>query len=267
MLKPKQKKIALITGATSGIGAAYAYALAEQGHDLIITGRRRTVIEDVAATIKKKFQVKIIVAIVELSEAKELDRLIHITRKEGPIDILVNNAGFTSKGLFPQQDINEQEKMVSVHNIAMMRLTHAVLPGLMEKRSGTIINVSSIQAVTPLSMSATYSSVKAFMKNFSICLHCEVKDHGVKVQCVLTGFTRTDFGRYIGVDMTKTGDAPFARWMLPEEVVRISLRELRRKDRVICIPGAGNKVLYVASKLLPERLWYKLVPFIVKRMP
>jgi uncharacterized protein len=267
MLGPSQKKTALITGATSGIGAAYAYALAGQGHDLIITGRRREVIEDVAAKIKKKFQVKVIVVIVELSEVKEIDRLIHTIDRIGPIDMLVNNAGFTSKGLYYQQDIIEQEKMVLVHNIAMMRLTHAVLPGMIERRHGTIINVSSIQAATPLSLSTTYSSAKAFMKNFSICIHCEVKDHGVKVQCVMPGFTRTDIGRYIGVDMNKIEDVSLTHWMLPEEVVRISLRDLQKKDKVICVPGAGNKAMYVMAKLLPERLWYRLVPGIVKRMP
>lgn len=118
-----------------------------------------------------------------------------------------------------------------------------------------------------MSFSATYSSAKAFMKNFSICLHCEVKTLGVKVQCVLAGFTRTDLGRYIGVDMTRVKDVPFAHWMLPEDVVRISLHDLRRKNRVICIPGARNKALYVMTKLLPECLWYRLVPSIVNRMP
>ncbi len=267
MLKTKQKKTALITGATSGIGAAYAYALAEQGYDLIITGRRRKVIEDVAAKIQNKFQVKVIVAIVELSEAKKLDQLIHMTRRIGPIDILVNNAGFTSKGLYYQQDIIEQEKMVLVHNIAMMRLTHAVLPAMIERRCGSIINVSSIHAATPMSMNATYSSAKAFMKNFSISLHCEVKDQGVKVQCVLPGFTRTDLGRYLDVDMINARDSSLIHWMLPEEVVRISLRDLRRKNKVICIPGIGNKALYVAAKLIPERVWYGVVPGIIRIMP
>lgn len=266
-MKPNQKKTALITGATSGIGAAYAYALAEQGYDLILTGRRREVIDDVAERIRKKFQANVSVVIVELSDAKEVDQLIHTMQSMGPIDMLVNNAGFTSKGLFYQQDIIEQEKMVLVHNIAMMKLTHAVLPGMIVNGCGTIINVSSLQAVTPMSLSATYSSVKAFMKNFSICLHCDVKDLGVKVQCVLAGFTRTDLGRYIGVDMTRAKDVPLAHWMLPEDVVRISLRDLGNKNKVICVPGAGNKVMYVMAKLVPERLWYRLVPSIVKRMP
>jgi short-subunit dehydrogenase len=267
MLKTKQKKTALITGATSGIGAAYAYALAEQGYDLIITGRRREVIEDVADKIRKKLHVKVSVSIVKLSEAKNIDRLIHIIKKSGPIDMLINNAGFTTKGLFHQQDIVEQEKMVLVHNIAMMRLTHAVLPGMIERKCGSIINVSSIHAATPMSMNATYSSAKAFIKNFSISLHCEVKDQGVKVQCVLPGFTRTDLGRYLGVDMINARDSFFIHWMSPEEVVRMSLRDLRRKNKVICIPGIGNKALYITAKLLPERLWYGLVPRIVKRMP
>ena len=267
MLKPNGGKMALITGATSGIGAAYAYALAEQGHDLIITGRRRDVIENVANKIEKQFQVKASVAIAELSEKKDLDQLLDMIKKIGPVDVLVNNAGFTTKGLYHQQDIIEQEKMVLVHAVAMMKLTHAVLPGMIERRSGTIINVSSIQAVTPMSLSTTYCSVKAFMKNFSMSLFCEVREHGIKVQCVLPGFTRSDLGRTIGVDMNTMGDRDMVHWMLPEEVVQISLRELHRKNKVICVPGFGNKALYMFSKVIPERLLYALEPGIVNKMP
>jgi short-subunit dehydrogenase len=267
MKKTNKRRTALITGATSGIGAAYAYALAEKGHDLIITGRRREIIEDVAKQIREKFPVNVFVSIVELSETIEVDQLIKTIEKIGPIDILVNNAGFTTKGLFYQQDIIEQKKMVLVHNIAMMRLVHAVLPYMIERGCGAIINVSSIQAVTPMSLSVTYSSAKAFIKNFSISLHCEVGKHGVRVLCVLPGFTRTDLGRYIGVDMTMADNMPFTHWMPPEEVVKISLRELRRKNNVICVPGYGNKVLYIMAKMIPEHLWYRLVPKIVGRMP
>lgn len=267
MLKPNGRKMALITGATSGIGAAYAYALAEQGHDLIITGRRRDVIENVANKIEKQFQVKASVAIAELSEKKDLDQLLDMIKKIGPVDVLVNNAGFTTKGLYHQQDIIEQEKMVLVHAVAMMKLTHAVLPGMIERRSGTIINVSSIQAVTPMSLSTTYASAKAFMKNFSMSLFCEVREHGIKVQCVLPGFTRTDLGRCIGVDMKSYKDKPMVHWMLPEEVVKVSLRDLHKRNKVICVPGVGNKVLYAISKFISERLWYALVPGIVEKMP
>ena len=124
MMKSNQKKTVLITGATSGIGAAYAYALAEKSYDLILTGRRSEVINEVAERIRKKFQTNVSVIIVELSEAIGIDQFIHTMQSMGPIDILVNNAGFTSKGLFYQQDVIEQEKMAFVHNIAMMKLTH-----------------------------------------------------------------------------------------------------------------------------------------------
>lgn len=264
---PNGKKTALITGATSGIGAAYAYALAEQGYDLIITGRRREVIEGVREKIEKRFQTKVSVVMAELSEPDDLDRLLDTLHKVGHVDMLVNNAGFTTKGLFHRQDILELERMALVHNVAMMKLTHALLPGMIARQKGVIINVSSIQAVTPMSLSVGYTSVKAFMKNFSISLHCEVKDHGVKVQCLIPGFTRTDIGRGMGVDMNTIEDSRMMHWMLPEEVVRVSLRELNIKNKVICIPGAGNKLLYVAAKLLPERLWYLMVPKIVNNMP
>lgn len=265
-ITPERKK-ALITGATSGIGGAYARLLAEQGYDLIITGRRREIIEESARQIEKRDGAKVDVVITELSDINGINNLIERIQKTGSIDVLVNNAGFTTKGYFCQEDIVEQEKMVLVHVVAMMKLTHAVLPSMMERKSGIIINVASIQAVTPMALSTTYCSVKAFMKNFSIGLHCEVKDHGIKIQCVFPGFTRTDLGRFIGIDMHEIKDSPLQHWMLPEEVVKISLGELKKKNKVICIPGVRNKALYMAVKILPERLWYLIAPHIAKAMP
>lgn len=267
MLTPNGRKKAVITGATSGIGAAYAHDLAASGHDLIITGRRKNIINNVSKEIEKKFGAKVDVVFAELSDAKDVDLLIEQIRKAGPIDVLVNNAGFTTKGFYHQEDIVEQEKMVCVHVIAMMKLTHTVLPGMIEKRSGAIINVASIHAVSPMSLSATYSSVKAFIKNFSISLHCEVKAYGVKIQCVLPGFTRTDIGRGIGVDMNAIENKPMRKWMQPDEVVHVSIRELKKKNKVVCIPGAVNKIAYMAAKIMPERLWYVIEPRIVTNMP
>jgi hypothetical protein len=262
-----ERKMALITGATSGIGAAYAQALAEQGYDLIITGRRREIIEDVARRIEKKYHVSASVVIVELSDMVDFNQLVELVREIGPVDLLVNNAGFTTKGYYYQQDIIEQERMVLVHIVAMMKLTHTVLPGMIARRSGTIINVASIKAVTPLSLSATYCSVKAFMRNFSISLHAEVKELGVKVQCVFPGFTRTDLGRGIGVDFNELDNSLAMHWMLPEEVVRVSLRDLHKRNKVICVPGAGNKALYMMARVVPERWWSIMDSTIVKRMP
>ncbi len=267
MLTPNGRKKAVITGATSGIGAAYAHGLAERGYDLIITGRRRNIIENVAREIEKKFGVKVNVVITELSDERDVDLLVEQIKKDCPVDVLVNNAGFATKGFYYQEDIVEQEKMVLVHVVAMMKLTHAVLPSMIERKKGTIINIASLQAVTPMSLSTTYSSVKAFTKNFSMCLHCESKAYGVKVQCVLPGFTRTDLGRGIGVDMNVIEDKPTRKWMRPEEVVSASLRELKKKNSVLCIPGVGNKIAYVAARIMPERFWYMIEPSIVSNMP
>ena len=267
MLTPNGRKKALITGATSGIGAAYAKALAERDYDLIITGRRRNVIESVAREIEKKFGVKVNVVIAELSDERDVNLLVEQIKKVSPVDVLVNNAGFTTKGFYHQEDIVDQEKMVVVHVIAMMKLTHAVLPGMIERKTGTIINVASLQAVTPMSLSTTYSSAKAFMKNFSMCLHCELRAHGIKIQCVLPGFTRTDIGRGIGVDMNVMKDKLVRKWAQPEEVVSASLRGLKKKNIVLSIPGVGNKIAYVAAKIMPERLWYMIEPGIVRNMP
>lgn len=266
-MMPNERKTALITGATSGIGAAYANAMAAEGYDLILTGRRRDVIEHVAHQIEQEHHVKTEVVIIELSDEKELDLFIEKVKDRGLIDMLVNNAGFTSKGLYYLHNITNEVNMVRVHAIAMMRLTHAVLPGMIERRSGVIINVASIQAVTPMSLSTTYCSVKAFMKNFSICVHSEVKDYGVKVQCVLPGFTRTDLGRSLGVDMNTMEDSDMVHWMSPEKVVQVSIKDLKKKNRVISIPGFGNNMLYELAKILPDRLWLALISSISEKMP
>jgi short-subunit dehydrogenase len=266
MSAPTERRRALVTGATSGIGEAYAHALAGRGYDLLLTGRRRSLIDQVARRLEERFQVRAEVANVELSDAGALAGLVERTRQGGPIDVLVNNAGFTTKGLYHCLDVTEQENMVRVHVIAMMRLTHAVLPGMLERRTGAIINVASIQAVTPLSLSTTYSAAKAFMKNFSLCLHSEVRNSGVKVQCVLPGFTRTDLGRTIGVDMNAKEDSGMVRWMSPVEVVRVSLRDLE-KNRAVSVPGARNRFLHAVAKALPDRLWLAVAPFIARKMP
>jgi short-subunit dehydrogenase len=257
---------AVVTGATSGIGEAYARALASRGYDLLLTGRRRHLIDQVARELEETCRIQAEVITVELSDADALSTLVEKIGAGGPIDVLVNNAGFTTKGLYHAEDIAEQENMVRVHALAMMRLTHAVLPGMIERGSGAIINVASLQAVTPMAGSTTYSSVKAFMKNFSLCLHGEVRASGVKVQCLLPGFTRTDLGRTIGVDMNAIADRGMMRWMSPAEVVRVSLRDLE-KNRVISIPGAGNRLLYAVAKALPDRLWLALAPSLAKKMP
>lgn len=266
MNAPSERRRALVTGATSGIGEAYAHALASRGYDLLLTGRRRSLIDQVARRLEERFQVKAEVATVELSDADALADLVERTRQGRPIDVLVNNAGFTTKGLYHSLDVTEQEAMVRVHVIAMMHLTHAVLPGMLERRTGAIVNVASIQAVTPLSQSTTYSGAKAFMRNFTLCLHGELRGTGVKVQCVLPGFTRTDLGRTIGVDMNATKDEGLVHWMSPAEVVRVSLRDLDR-DRVVSVPGAGNRLLHAVAKALPDRLWLAVAPVLARKMP
>lgn len=266
MNAPSERRRALVTGATSGIGEAYADALASRGYDLLLTGRRRSLIDQVARRLEETFQVRAEVATVELSDGDALAGLVERTQQGSPIDVLVNNAGFTTKGLYHSLDVTEQEDMVRVHVIAMMRLTHAVLPGMLERRTGAIINVASIQAVTPLSQSATYSAAKAFMKNFTFCLHGEVRSTGVKVQCVLPGFTRTDLGRTIGVDMNATADRGMVHWMSPAEVVRVSLRDLDR-NRVVSIPGARNRLLHAVAKALPDPLWLAVAPLLARKMP
>lgn len=256
----------LITGATSGIGAEYARRFAERGHDLIVTGRRKEVLASFARELADRHGVRIEVIIAELSDPEGIEAVVRKVEETEDLGVLVNNAGFTSREHFYLEDIENQIAMVRVHLEVAMRLIHAAVPKMLARKDGVIINVSSLQAFTALPGSATYSSTKAFLKNFSEILQLELAGTGIKVQALFPGFTRTDLGRNLGFDMHSKQDEGLVRWMDPEETVEISLRCLESK-KIICIPGTMNKVNYLLIRILPRSVWYRLAPFLAKRMP
>jgi short-subunit dehydrogenase len=254
-----EKPRALITGATSGIGEAFARRFAHQGYNLIITGRRKEKINRLAHDLTQTCAVNVEVIISELSNPGDVDALAQKVRDTENLDILVNNAGFTTKRYFLHEDREGQEKMVQVHVVTPMKLTYAALPNMIAQGKGAIINVSSLGAFTPFPTTATYSGTKAFLVVFTESLHLELAGTNVKVQALCPGFTRTDFHERIGMDKSKQKNVGIIRWMSPEKVVHISLRCLK-KNKVICVPGFWNKVLRFAThKLLPRSLYYKSV--------
>jgi short-subunit dehydrogenase len=248
---------ALITGATSGIGEAFARRFASQGHDLIITGRRKEKINRLAHELIQTFAVDVEVIISELSNPGDVDALAQTVRATENLHILVNNAGFTTKSDFLHEDLEGQQNMVQVHVLAPMKLTYAALPNMIAGGKGTIINVSSLGAFTPLPKAATYSGTKAFLVVFTESLRVELAGTNVKVQALCPGFTRTDFHERIGFDRSKQKNMGIIRWMSPDKVVDISLKCLKN-NQVICVPGFWNKVLVFAThRLLPRSLYYK----------
>jgi hypothetical protein len=251
------KKTALITGATSGIGRAFAEEYAKRGYDLILTGRRAPEIRKVAAGLSRRYGVEAKAVIAELAREKDVAKLEAVARKEKEIDVLVNNAGFGSRNEFLDDGADRSAAMVSVHILAPIRLIREIAPRMIARGKGTIINVASMAAFLPLPGSGLYSATKAFLHSFSESLFLDAARHGVKVQSLCPGLTHTDFHRKLGMsgDMRSRG---FLRWMDAEEVVRESLLALKR-NTPLCIPGFWNKVVFRVITLVPRRLYYPLV--------
>jgi short-subunit dehydrogenase len=250
------RKLAIITGATSGIGKAFAHCFARQGYDLLITGRRREVIAGVAGEIRREYGVKVNVVIADLSVKEDVMALLQTVGMQHNIEVLVNNAGYGMNLNFSQDEINHQLDMMSVHVNAPLMLIHKVLPQMIERRSGIILNVSSMAAYFPASGSTLYISTKSFLKSFTESLFLDVGRYGIRVQCLCPGFTTSDFHKDLNIltDRIKHGLLP---WMEPSAVVKYSLNCLE-KGKIVCIPGRWNRLLTLLVSVMPRSLYYRL---------
>jgi len=246
------ERTALITGATSGIGAAFAKKFASQNYDLIITGRREEKIKDFAQELMKKYNVQVEVVIAELSKNDVLDALIKKIQNTKNLEILVNNAGYAQKRCkFIDADIGTHENMLTAHCLATMKFVHAALPNMLANKKGVIINVSSPMGFFPFGMQTMYASTKAFIALFTESLNLELKGTGVKAQALSPGVTYSDLHGKLGIDEKKKARSGFWLWqspMQPETVVEKSLKCLE-KNRALCIPGFRNRLVTIFHNL------------------
>ncbi len=252
-------KTALITGATSGIGKAFAYFFAKAGYNLVITGRRENIIQPIAEKLEKKYGVSVEVLIIELSNQLDLDELVQKTKEIKELEVLVNNAGFATRGTFVENDFSQQEAMVRVHILTVMKLTHAALPNMLLRKKGIIINVSSMGAYLIGPHNTVYCGTKTFINAFTESLHLELLNTGIRVQVLCPGFVVTDFHRKMGYNLAKLQkNRGLIQWMTPKEVVIASIRDLAR-GKVVSIPGKSNQFLYFLSRFLPRQMFYSLL--------
>lgn len=255
-----RKGVVFITGASSGIGAAFARELGRRGFDLVLTGRRREQLEQLAQELRHTHPIQVEVIIAELADEDALERLAERVRSEAQLEMLINNAGFGSGGVpFHEQDYAVHQAMLKVHAQATVRLTYAALPTLLARRRGAIINVSSVAAFFPIPYHAMYTATKEFIRAFSEALAVELRGSGVQVQALCPGFTRTDFHVRLGADPDRfyRASGPM-KAMSAEEVVQASLRCLARGE-VICIPGIHNRFASHLPCLIPRRLQHWLL--------
>jgi uncharacterized protein len=245
--------IALITGASSGIGKTFAGFLAKRGYDLILVARRRELLQSIADELSSAHSVKAEVLTADLSSEEETIRVAQRIEADDALSMLVNSAGYGIWGDFSTSDIEAQLDNVRVHDLATMRLIRAALPGMIDRRRGAVINVASTSGFTPQPSACIYSGSKAFLILFTESLHLELLGSGVRFQVLCPGFTHTDFHAAAGM---KTSGIPSWMWTDTDLVVEESLRALER-DKVVVVPGWRNKYILVSCRL-PRALQYPI---------
>jgi short-subunit dehydrogenase len=245
---PKSARRAWVTGASVGIGAAFARQLAQDHFDLALVARSRQRLAALAKELEQAHGVSCAVLPADLTVAAQLEHIAGAIADDGALELMVNNAGFGTTGPFAELDVEREEEEIRLNVVALTRLTRAALPGMMARGRGSVINVSSMAAFQPAPLNATYGATKAYVNSFTEALHEELRGSGVQVQALCPGFTRTEFQERAGIDAS--GIPSFA-WMTPEAVVDSSLAALRRGE-VICIPGVGNRLVATAVGAMPR---------------
>lgn len=251
------EKWAAITGASSGIGEALAYEFARNGFNVFLTARNERKLRNLAADFQESFKIKTEIFAADLAKSDSTNALAEILAHR-KIDVLVNNAGFGVKGDFAETDLTAELEMLEVQLAAMLRLTKAVLPQMIENKSGKILNVASVYSYSPVPKQSVYSACKSFMLSFSAALQSEVEEKGVAVSVVCPGITRTEFRVRAGITDKKSSGMP------AKKVAEIAFSEMMR-GKFIIIPGTENKIFAFLSKHLPESLRAALIRFINNR--
>jgi uncharacterized protein len=189
---------ALVTGASSGIGAIYADRLARRGYDLILVARNRARLDALATRISDETGRSVEIVTADLGDSAAVRRVADILQTDHSITALVNNAGIGATAAALKSDIDAMEAMIGLNVGALTRLTYAVLPGFVARGQGVIVNISSIGAIAPEVLNGVYGGTKAFVLALTQSLHKELADTGVKVQAVLPGATATEFWNAAG---------------------------------------------------------------------
>ena len=244
------KKVALVTGASAGLGIEFARQLSARSHRLVLAARRKERLDELAGKLGNARAVAI-----DLSEASSTERLMADVAAAGEeVEILVNNAGFGLIGRFAELDSARQRQMIDLNVGALTDLCRAVAPGMVQRKSGGILNVASTAAFQPGPKMAVYFATKAFVLSLSEALHEELRPYGIKVSCLCPGPTRTEFGEVAGFG----GNALYDRVVMgAQEVVKAGLDGLE-KNHAVVVPGVVNKVVAASTRFIPRPMARKI---------
>jgi short-subunit dehydrogenase len=250
------RPIALVTGASAGLGATFARQLAADGYDLILVARRAAALEQLAGELRGKHGTSAEVVTADLARDDDVGRVCGLLAAAGRLELLVNNAGFGSRGFFFEADAEQQDAMHRLHVIATERLTRAALPGLVARRRGGIINVASVAGFINGAGNVSYCATKAWMVVFTEGLYLELKSMGspVTVQALCPGYTYTEFHDVIGIDRSSIMGKSW--WMSADRVVAESLAGFK-SGKLLVIPGFRYRMVAAVARFLPRSLLIK----------
>ncbi|WP_030164636.1 SDR family NAD(P)-dependent oxidoreductase [Spirillospora albida] len=234
-------RTALVTGASSGIGESFARILAGRGTDLVIVARRADRLDALARELVERYRVAVEVLAADLTDPGQRGEVERRLRAE-PVELLVNNAGYGAFGAFAEIPLDDQLAEIELNVSALVRLTHAALPGMLGRGRGGVLNVASMSGYAPSPGSATYGATKAYVISFSESLHAEVAGKGVHVTALCPGFTRTE-----------DDAAPNLLWLRRDDVARAGLDAVAA-GRALAVPGVQYKAVLPALKLVPRPL-------------
>jgi short-subunit dehydrogenase len=248
---------ALVTGATAGIGLSFARQLAAQGHDVVLVARDVERLKRVAADLRERNGVAAEVLSADLATAAGIGAVeARLRDPERPVDLLVNNAGFGLRKPFLANDVADEERMLDVLVRAVLRLTHAALPGMIDRGRGAVVNVSSVSGWLPR---GTYSAAKAWVTMFTEGLAASLSGTGVRAMVLAPGFVRTEFHNRADMDMSRL---PSSLWLDADQVVAAALGDLRR-GKTVSVPG----VFYKAAAWLLPRMPRRMAQGVGRRHP
>lgn len=250
------RPVALVTGASAGIGRELAGILAREGHDLVLVARREAELTDLARELKERYAVDSRVLPADLAQADAAQQLVDALGTDATIDVLVNNAGFGGHGAFADRTRDEDLRMVAVNVTALTDLTKLLLPGMVARGRGRVLNVASTAAFQPGPFMAVYYASKAYVLSLSEALAEELRGTGVTVTCLCPGVTITEFQQVAGVENIALNTGPLT--MKASDVAEAAYKGLAKGKRLV-IPGVHNKVGVQSVRLSPRGVILKVV--------
>lgn len=247
------RRLALVTGASAGIGAAFARILASHGYDVALTARRADRLEALADEIRLRYGVETLAVPADLAQPEGPGQILdHLTAHGRTVDVLINNAGYGLPGAYAETRWSDEAAFLQVMVTAPCELAHRVLPGMVQRRFGRIVNVASLAGLIPGAAGHTlYAGAKSLLIKFSQSLSLEVAGDGVHVTALCPGFTFSEFHDVNGTRALVSASTPPWLWLGADEVAAAGY-EAVEAGRAVCVPGAPNKAIAALAKAIPD---------------